>query len=273
MARLSAGPRQKWKMKVFPYAANGCLLVAMLVSGCSTSAETSTPTASPPMAPRPTIVSLTFDDGDADNFPAAAVLGQHDLRATFYIASGLVGTRGYMTWRQLQELRDQGHEIGGHTLDHVNVGNLEGTALRHEICDDRQNLQAHGFQPVSFAYPFGGYNDAAKSMVRECGYSDARRIGAGPDEAPPSDAYALRAFPYVVSDTDSSKLQRYVSGTRKEGGGWVILIFHHVCEACDYFSVRPDVFSHFIGWLADQQSAGNLRVRTVRQVVLDSPAP
>ncbi len=242
------------------------VLCALLLGGCAAAVTAAPGTATPPR-PQETVVSLTFDDGNADNFAAAALLAQSGIRATFYIPSGLVGTSGYMTWDQVQSLQAEGHEIGGHTLDHVNVGDMQGAALQREICDDRQNLVSHGLDPVSFAYPFGGYVEATKQVVKQCGYADARTIGAGPDQVPPVDPYALRAFPYVVIDTAASKLQRYVTGTSKDGGGWVILIFHHVCDGCDYFSVRPDVLSLFTEGLAGQETAGRLRVRTVGQIV------
>jgi peptidoglycan/xylan/chitin deacetylase (PgdA/CDA1 family) len=220
-----------------------------------------------------TVVSLTFDDGDADNFSVAPLLQQYGLQATWYIPSGLVGKPAHMTWTELHQLADGGNEIGGHSLDHVNVGDLHGAELVQQVCDDRSNLIAHGFQPVSFAYPFGGYTSETKITVRDCGYLDARTIAAGPEVVPATDAYALRAFPYVVADTNFPKLQRYVTGTRQDGGGWVIVIFHHVCDGCDYFAVKPDVLARFLRWLAQEQSLGRLQVRTVRDVMQGEAAP
>jgi peptidoglycan/xylan/chitin deacetylase (PgdA/CDA1 family) len=250
----------------------GCLLICLVLAACSPrpAAAPPTPTRGPA---RDTIVSLTFDDGNADNFAVAVVLQQYGMHATFYIPSGLVGSRGYMSWQQLHALQQGGNEIGGHSLDHVNIGELQPAALRHEVCDDRKNLVAHGFDPVSFAYPFGGYDDAAKQMVRDCGYADARMIGAGSDQAPLSDLYALPAFPYVVEDTQLDKLQRYVAATRKEGGGWVILIFHHVCDGCDYYSVKPDLLHNFIQWLAGEEGQGHIRVATVGEIVMHGGLP
>ena len=94
-----------------------------------------------------------------------------------------------------------------------------------------------------------------------------------PEKIPPPNPYALLAFPYVVSDTDFSKLQRYVAGTRKEGGGWVILVFHHVCDACDYYAVRLDVLQRFVIWLAGQQGMGHLTVKTVGEIVSKASLP
>jgi peptidoglycan/xylan/chitin deacetylase (PgdA/CDA1 family) len=222
---------------------------------------------------QPTVVSLTFDDGDADNFAVAPVLEQYGLKATWYIPSGLVGQPGYMTWDQLRQLAGSGHEIGGHSLDHINVGDLHGAELKHQVCDDRGNLIAHGFMPLSFAYPYGGYSDEASHAVQDCGYLDARTIAAGPESLPAADPYALRAFPYVVADTNFPKLQRYVAGARQAGGGWVILIFHHVCDGCDYFAVKPDVLTRFLRWLGQEEGLGRLQVKTISVVMEGGVTP
>jgi peptidoglycan/xylan/chitin deacetylase (PgdA/CDA1 family) len=239
-----------------------CILPALLLAACGPAALAPTPA-----VPQETIVSLTFDDGDADNFASAAVLKQYGLKATWYIPSGLVGMPGYMTWDELETLRADGHEIGGHSLDHKNIDGLDAQELRRQVCDDRLDLQDRGFEPLSFAYPYGGYDDPARTMVQECGYLSARAIGAGPEDIPPADPFTLRAYPYIVSDTSFSKLQRYVAGTRKEGGGWLILIFHHVCDACNYFAVHPDALHRFIAWLAEEQAQGRVQVSTVGAIV------
>jgi peptidoglycan/xylan/chitin deacetylase (PgdA/CDA1 family) len=260
-------------MKQSLRAALGWIVPALLLSACGSALAGTSATAATAAGPSKTVVSMTFDDGDADNFAVAAILKQYGLHATWYIPSGLVGRPAYMTWEQLQALQNDGNEIGGHGLDHVNIGDLSAADLRHQVCDDRKNLTNHGFTPASFAYPFGGYSQAAKAMVRECGYSDARTIAGGPEGIAAPDAYALRAFPYIVMDTDFPKLQRYVTGTRQESGGWVILIFHHVCDSCDYYAVKPDILDRFIRWLAEQQSLARLSVMTVGEVVRQGVTP
>ena len=138
------------------------------------------------------VVSLTFDDGDADNYAVRPVLAQYGLRATFFIPSGLIGTEGYMTKQQLRGLYEDGNEIGGHTLSHQKLTGIHGEELRRQICQDRSNLQALGFDVISFAYPFGGYEADTKQVVQECGYRSARIILGGPDSIPAGDPYALR---------------------------------------------------------------------------------
>jgi len=253
-----------------------CLFTALALNGCSSQALSPTPAgtaAASPKAAVDTVVSLTFDDGDADNFSIEPLLKENGLHATFYIISGKVGTGGFMTWEQLQTLQKDGNEIGGHTYDHVKVQGLDAGILRHQICDDRTNLLDHGLKAASFAYPFGNYDNNARRMVQECGYADARAVRGDPVMIPPVDPYLLSGFPYIVNDTGLDKLMRYVKETQKGGGGWVILIFHHVCASCDYYSVSPDVMNGFIPWLAQQQGRGNLKVMTIGQVVSGSPSP
>jgi peptidoglycan/xylan/chitin deacetylase (PgdA/CDA1 family) len=249
------------------------MFLPVALAACAAAAEPMAATPTGGVDGQTTVVSLTFDDGDADNFAVAPLLEQYGLKATWYIPSGLVGQPGYMTWDQLHQLADKGNEIGGHSLDHRNVGDLHGTDLRHQVCDDRSNLMKHGFTPQSFAYPYGGYSDEAKIAVRDCGYLDARTIAAGPESLPAADAYALRAFPYVVTDTNFPKLQRYVTGTRQDSGGWVILIFHHVCDGCDYFAVKRDVLARFLRWLGQEESLQRVEVQTVGDVMQGKVLP
>jgi peptidoglycan/xylan/chitin deacetylase (PgdA/CDA1 family) len=51
-----------------------------------------------------TAVSLTFDDGDADNYAVLSTLAENNLNATFYIVSGFTNSNGYMTDNQLRDL-------------------------------------------------------------------------------------------------------------------------------------------------------------------------
>ncbi len=243
------------------------VIFILLLSGCK-SAEPATVSVVPTRAlGGRTVVSLTFDDGDEDNFATGAWLEENGLTGTFYIASGLTGQDGYMSWDQLRQLAAAGNEIGGHTLHHTKLTELDADSSRREVCEDRRNLMDHGFDVTSFAYPYGSFDAAAQAIVKECGYGSARSVVGGVGGIPPADRYALSAYPYIVSDTTVGKLRRYVAEIRNNGGGWIILIFHHVCDSCDFFSVKPDVLQKFIVWLGEEQSQNNVHVLTVRDVI------
>lgn len=172
------------------------LLMILSAAMPATGLAVSVPAAS--AATNPTIVSLTFDDGTASQYSLAwqRAIASHAMDATFFVPSGNIGGGpGYMTWDQLSALSAAGNEIGGHTLNHVN---LIGSGLTydqkvHQVCDDRQALLQHGLDAVSFAYPEGAYDQTAKDIVRDCGYSSGRAAGgvsaSGPvyaETVPPS---------------------------------------------------------------------------------------
>lgn len=214
-----------------------------------------------------TVVSLTFDDGDADNYSVRSVLAENNLHATFYISSGLTDSDGYMTEDQLHNLYKDGNEIGGHTLTHTKLSDVRGSDLKREVCQDRINLMAYGFDVTSFAFPFGYYDDEAKQTARDCGYNSARVVTGGPDSIPAGDTFTLQAMPYIVNDTKFSKMFRYVTQTEVEGGGWAIFVFHHVCDGCDKFSVDLETFYKFAAWLNSQQVNNGLLIKTIDEVV------
>src|SRR5581483_4203007 len=109
-----------------------------------------------PAASAQPVVSLTFDDQNADQLAVRDELAARGMRATFFVNTGTVGAPGKLTWEQLQSFAAAGDEIGGHTVDHVNLKTAPDA--RHQVCDDRGALVAHGFHPVSFAYPYGAYD-------------------------------------------------------------------------------------------------------------------
>lgn len=58
---------------------------------------------------------LTVDDGYADNYTIGApAFERYGMRGSFAIIADLIGTAGYMTWDQLRDLRDRGHECVVH---------------------------------------------------------------------------------------------------------------------------------------------------------------
>jgi len=240
-------------------------LLLIILAGCTGKPAVSAPTKAD-VTFKNTVVSLTFDDGDADNYAVRSNLAENNLHATFYVVSGFTNSNGYMTDDQLRDLYNDGNEIGGHTLSHIKLTDVRGAELKREVCQDRSNLLAYGFEVTSFAYPFGHYDDEAQQAVKDCGYGNARGVSDGPELIPPLDAYGLRAMPYIVSDTRFPKMVRYVTEVENNGGGWVIFVFHHVCDGCDQYAINLEVFTKFSRWLGEQRSNG-LVVKTVGEVM------
>lgn len=223
-------------------------------------------------APGQTVVTIQFDDGTDDAYAALPILQAHGMRATFYVNSGLVDTPGRMSWSQLDALSQAGNEIAGHTLTHENLRGLSTAEARRQVCDDRVNLFLHGFQPTSFAYPFGRFDDSVKQVVRDCGYNSARWV-AGVDgrrtfaeTIPPRDAYATRTPQLPKSSTSLATLKSYITDAEQHGGGWVQLVFHHLCTRCNTYAISVADFTALLDWL-EPRAAGGTVVLTTNEVV------
>ncbi|HEY6689228.1 MAG TPA: polysaccharide deacetylase family protein, partial [Propionibacteriaceae bacterium] len=134
----------------------------------------STPAAA--SATRPLTISLTFDDGSADQMAAQRLLKKHGLVGTFYINSSFIGSQGVMTRADLETLRANGNEIGGHSFNHPSLISLSAAEANRQICTDRNTLLSWGFQVTSFAYPFSDFDPSVKSTVQTCGYNTARAV-------------------------------------------------------------------------------------------------
>jgi peptidoglycan/xylan/chitin deacetylase (PgdA/CDA1 family) len=141
--------------------------------------------------PRKAVI-VTFDDGYDDNFTNAyPVLRKAGFPATIFVQTAAVGKPGYLTTEDLRILSDGGVEIGGHTVNHAFLPDLDEEAMRREIFDCKTALEEMIGKPVRlFAYPGGGWNAAAARLVREAGYEGAVATKRAPNR--PGDPYTLR---------------------------------------------------------------------------------
>ena len=219
-------------------------------------------------AASPTVVSLTFDDTLANQYQTRSMLAAHGMHATYYVNSPRIDASGYLTKAQLLALQSDGNEIAGHTVNHLDLSTVDLDEQKRQICDDRSTLLSWGFAVTDFAYPFGS-DSGLEQVVQDCGYNSGRDFGGLSEAAetlPPADAYAIKTVDGVVSSDTLADLENDVMRAENAGGGWVIFVFHNVCDGCSSLAVSPATLSSFLGWLAPRASAGT-SVETVRQVV------
>jgi peptidoglycan/xylan/chitin deacetylase (PgdA/CDA1 family) len=228
--------------------------------------------AAPARAATQTVVTIQFDDGTADQYGALSTLNAHGMQATFFVNTGVIGDSAHMSWTQLSDLNAAGNEIGGHTLNHTNIKKLKEYPARVAVCTDRNNLIDHGLAPTSFAYPYGSFDSLAKKVVHDCGYNSGRGVSGVNDRRvfaetiPPLDAYATRTPPNPKQGTTLATIEGYVTAAEDNGGGWVQLVFHHLCDGCDAYSITPANFTALLDWLQPRTASGTV-VETTQQVI------
>jgi peptidoglycan/xylan/chitin deacetylase (PgdA/CDA1 family) len=226
----------------------------------------------------PTIVTLGFDDGTATQYEHRMLLSERGIPATFYVNTAKLGRPGYMTWDHVATLAAEGHEIGGHTLNHAHLAGLPDAQQRAEICDDRAQLVARGYDAVSFAYPHGADDQSAQSIVQGCGYRTARTTrgidwpscDVCAETLPPRFAFATRALQANATVTHAD-LQHAVTNARHTHGAWLQIVLHDVCDDCDYHGMPAATLAAFLDWLSAEQAAGRIVLRTAAQAIVEPP--
>src|SRR3954447_4677539 len=236
----------------------------------------------------PVVVSLTYDDANADQIPAASTLVANGLRGTFYLNSGFLNAPGYLTNADVKSLLAAGHEIGGHTVNHPDLTTVSTTEAQRQICLDRQNLSAlTGVTVTDFAYPFASANSAVEKVASDCGYNSARGLGdvksrfcvpssncpVYAESTTPADYFYTKALDEVESNWTLTDLQNGVLSAASHGGGWVQYTFHHICTPGAAYCADPQIttslYNQFIQWLGNRVKAvgSTTTVKTVAQVI------
>ena len=96
---------------------------------------------------------------------------KYGVKATFFVT--YFNTLTAEEINQLKTLESDGHEIGSHTFSHKGVGkhyhydhDKINDYIAEQIVPSLNGLRDAGFNPVSFAYPYGQRDEAYDNAVR-----------------------------------------------------------------------------------------------------------
>lgn len=141
---------------------------------------------------------LTFDDGHWDlHTDVLPILQKYHIRATAYIAPGLLGGSDYLTTEQLKIVAASGAvEIAAHTVNHVWLKGKSLEVVRKEVKDSKDMLEQLIKKPVvSFAYPFGAFDDQVVQVVKEAGFLTAMSTAPGIEQSKTNKYFLYRIRP------------------------------------------------------------------------------
>lgn len=230
------------------------------------------------------VISLTFDDSWASPYtlgkPKMDSLG---YRGTFYNIVQNVGTSQYMTLDQLKQLRDLGHEIGGHAYLSANhnaalgFASLTADEVDYDFVRQKLWLQQNGFTSENFAYPKGQFQSTTDGvLVAEIAkryWQTSRTISGGSYETlHPGEPQKVRAISAI---NDGSGLGgRTVASLTAAGGeldriagsaGWGIWTFHEITAGVAASSAQ--VSQAGFNTLMDAIAGKGIAVRPVSEVL------
>ncbi len=128
------------------------------------------------LPPKPVI--LTFDDGSESTYTAALpIMQRYGFIGISYVVLNYIGIPRYMNVEQIRSLHASGWEIGSHGLSHADLTARPGRQ-EDEIVESRRRLERWlGVPVLSFAYPFGAYDDTSLQNVHAAGYIAAMGLG------------------------------------------------------------------------------------------------
>lgn len=118
-------------------------------------------------------VLITLDDGYKDNYENAyPILKEFGYRATIFIPTGLLNNPDYLSWSDLDSMKDLVY-LGNHTWSHHNSGGTEEKQNQEIGLADKQ-LSEHGLNNLKiFAYPYGKPSGNAEEVLKKDGYGIA----------------------------------------------------------------------------------------------------
>ena len=111
-------------------------------------------------------MALTFDDGPSKTTMAEIldILAEYDAKATFFIIGNKINSA---TLPILQRAVDEGHELGNHGMNHLEMAELTDDEIRSEYFDCQDAVkQAVGVEMYYFRAPFGSVDDRMFQIIQ-----------------------------------------------------------------------------------------------------------
>lgn len=134
-------------------------------------------------------IAITFDDAYESVYSKGAeILKKRGLPYTIFVDTAAIGSHGYMTWQQLEELAKRaGVTIANHSSGHGHLARRPDEAkgdwkkrITHSLDTAQAELQQRlGTDLPLFAYPYGEFDEALEEEVANRGwYGFGQQSGA-----------------------------------------------------------------------------------------------
>lgn len=115
-------------------------------------------------------VALTFDDCYPNfYYNAFPLLKKYNIKANAYIIVDGIDSNGYLTTKQVEEMRDSGLiEIGSHTASHLKLTEITKEKMIYEIVESKNKLkEKFNIDSKVLCYPYGLRNEEVLSLTKE----------------------------------------------------------------------------------------------------------
>ena len=129
--------------------------------------------------------AITFDDGLKSIVTAGKVLAEHNISATFFVCPSIVGevspnrlrefcvsarmdyeSDEFVSWSDIDVLKNQHHEIGNHTHSHKEIALLNESEIVEELSKAQELLTEKVGAIKHFAWPFGRFENLGQDALQ-----------------------------------------------------------------------------------------------------------
>jgi peptidoglycan/xylan/chitin deacetylase (PgdA/CDA1 family) len=178
------------------------------------------------------MVTFTMDDGHKGQYTYGfPILKARGIPANVYIIQDRIENPYYVTVEELREMVAAGWEVGGH--GEFPLTEMSDEQLEAEVKASKEVLQNKGFNPRSFAYPLGKYDDRVVSVVKKY-YETALHVSSTGLPYTAAELSADGDKPWTQFGryhilADLNKVYQYIDQAVAEKS-WMIFFFHDVDE-------------------------------------------
>jgi len=136
-------------------------------------------------------ICFSSDDGLKNNIELSKILDEYGIKACFFICPSITGEKDhnklkafckeklefpeveFLDWKDVDYILKSGHEIGSHTMTHINLSETPANIVEDELQQSYKILQEYCGNIEHFAYPYGRYfhiTEQARKLIFRTGY-------------------------------------------------------------------------------------------------------
>lgn len=145
-------------------------------------------------------ICISSDDGFKNNLSAVKIMEKYGVKGCFFVNPDTIGLKDFskvksfcknrlhfpptefMDWNDLDNLIKSGHEIGSHTMGHINIAETNINIVEDNINKSFQILNERLGEVSHFAYPYGRFfhfNKQAFDLVYRAGFTSCATAERG----------------------------------------------------------------------------------------------
>ncbi len=210
--------------------------------------------------PREPALTVVCDDGEVKDLDVVEALEVHGLKGVFAVSPDLIGRAGFLSYAQLRQIREAGHEIAFHGTTHDPFTGFTGPdQLQTAVALGVERMVAEGLgRPSTLIYPFGRHNRWVRAAVASS-FDSAFTTWYGLNRGI-TNRFGIRRIPFGAYTGKLPATETWYAGLLDEcagQGGWPTLMLHPAAEG------HTAAHTALLGRLLEHAKAHGLGVRTV----------